>query len=136
MGWESYDAVILAAFLPHGGRSLDALVRQIDVTNHDVPAHEVVGPGLGRLVAAGLLQPRTEGFELTGAGRELVEDVSGGLVARIGVVRARLVTVPVAGQADVLTEEDWRASVQRYTDAAAARRLGWRRFWRKERKTS
>lgn len=62
VAWTGDDAVVLTAVVIGGSESLDGLLANIDVCNHDVPPFEVVGPSLSRLVGAGVIEARGTGF--------------------------------------------------------------------------
>jgi hypothetical protein len=114
MEWTGDDAVVLTAIAIGGGRSLDRLLANIDVCNHDVPPFEVVGPALGRLSGAGVIEPRGSGFRLTRFGRTVVKGTRAATIARVGKIDARLASVPTGGQEAVLEREEWDDAVERY----------------------
>ena len=84
MDWTGHDAVALTAIAIGGGPSLDALIASIDVCNHDVPPFEVVGPSLGRLAGAGLIEQNGSGFRLTRLGGEVVKATTAATIERVG----------------------------------------------------
>jgi hypothetical protein len=114
MEWSGYDAVVLTAITIGGSRSLGRLVANIDVCNHDVPPAEVVGPALGRLVGAGLIEPKRSGFGLTRAGRKVVRGTRAATIVRVVKVKAHLALVPTGDQPKVLETSDWQQAVDSY----------------------
>lgn len=114
MEWPGYDAVVLTAVAIGGGRSLDGLVAAIDVCNHDVPPFEVVGPALGRLAGAGMIEQRRSKFRLTRYGRSIVRGTRAATIARVSEVRLQLASVKLGDQPTVVKREDWDAAVARY----------------------
>ena len=103
MDWTGHDAVALTAIAIGGGHSLDALIASIDVCNHDVPPFEVVGPSLGRLAGAGLIEQNGSGFRLTRLGGEVVKATTAATIERVGKVETRLASVALGTQEAVLT---------------------------------
>lgn len=114
MEWGSYDPVVLSAIDLGHVTNLDRLVANIDVTNHDIPAHVVVGPSVGRLVGAQLVEAHGDGYRLAPRGRAVLKGVRGGTISRVGEVRERLLELSPGIQMDALAEKDWDAAVDRY----------------------
>ena len=115
MEWTNDDAVVLTAITIGGSGSLDRLLSNIDVCNHDVPPFEVVGPALARLVGAGLIERKRTGFRLTRSGRKVVRWTRAASIARVSKIRAQLATVPVSAEIAVLDRHDWDAALIRYS---------------------
>lgn len=129
MEWGSYDPAVLAAIDLGHVTSLDRLVANIDVSNHDVPSHSVLAPAVGRLVGAQLVEAHGHGYRVTPAGRALLKGVRDGTISRVGEVRDRLRQIPPGRQAQVLAEDDWAAAVDRYVARHHARRRKGPRRW-------
>lgn len=111
--WPDQDAVVLAG-VAGGARRLDGLVASIDACDHDVPPYERVGPALGRLVGAGLIEPWEAGFTLTPFGRDLVRRARGRSIERVGEIEQLMQAVPVGPEVAVLTATDWVEAVATY----------------------
>ena len=114
MVWSGYDAVALTAVIMGGGRTLDGLLTNIDVCNHDVPPFEVIGPSLGRLAGAGVIKRTEAGFRLTRLGRKVVRGTRAAAVARVAKVKVNLATVPLGVELTVLDHSEWEETIARY----------------------